>query len=1483
MENREVEVDTWAENHDALPAPLDGGEINVGKSTKPPQSPTIGFAALKRKMEEAGVRMDDLASKRPRKSRVPGLPKASLAHIRPVQPEQQGTPVGPLDVSVELPMADATNTGGTDIDEPVIPAAPALSVADATGMDETTVEEPLVSASPAPPMADPMSTDETYVEEPSFSIPTAPLMAEAIFDETYAEEPPLSVSPAPTAVERRTSTTPVVSNPRPVRARPKKPVPPGPQIKRRTGKPKKDTSGRVMILRNGFERVITPRDVRLLNNSAGSNARSSLPGYQNFKDSTDDCFFDLLTSVEAALLDNGTAPKDSPDPKGASQPPSTATQVESSQNVESQAGANGTQDIGTPASVITVFKLLLPSLYRRSARNIPEIYEVSQTFWARKDVGSTVAGDSEASSTSTEPPPEPTFFYWDPMPLTSDPLLCPSSLCKKALDRFGHAPAPRPAFVRPDDLEAAFWIIGARYQCADCAEQVKGKGKQKVHSGYLAWDERIMTQLPTSFRKEFPATEVEKRFIVAEHHRSLRRWAGLRLEKNEELVSLSRNWLDPTTNGSIPEPDDASQIPSSNKLPPSRGKARSASLTPSLSTVSSECAKPKAKRKCSKCLETLTTFSSTSTVCAIRDEDDSNGRPTSITIVKNALLILEEIVGSDGPPNTATLNDRVAACGVNSHAAASRGNSGPFETSPSLSALPFGLGSPFRPAPVANRIPPQTLSTSPITSYQSRKRKHVEVVNELGSVRSAGQKRNRLHDASDPLSNNLDTVSLDDETAIRTPTSTPQFAFPDLEPLGLFTPANVASTIQRALDALGQPYSSKQSLYDSPVGLGCRSPSTESTDHSDLDGSPLAIDTPTLSPEPTPPPSPRKDSLECLVENEFLAPSLPTQSQLTQARMPETGRTVADYPRSRSARSIPPGVLDAFKAHLPLLEEISERGIPQLYEAWGSFWVPRKSNLFIQMGTSTPSERGVTTSEGEGLTDTTHSACNPAFFFWHPMAIAVGGVRCPAPGCSKPLSRGSILEEPRSVVVTPTSVSNSKAVYDDLFWIIGVSYRCTQCATGCGLSYESWDPRLLASLPTLLQAEFPAAELDGQFVALPNFWNFIPKVPAEHRLESRSPPSSPQIQDPNIETSTSSDPPPAPLVSLGDNSANSLEESQLPRKDGTSTTLGSISLTRAPSSCSTLSPSLTLHEQDEDISPELPATPWSPPNPGSPGLPPASTTGAPTSTLENTSHTGPEELVSLDRAPSSVQNDLSAQAICSPAGTETQKPPHEASHSADGHPPDPPPSQTRLGRGNTASNGGSRRRSRPITVYTNNLPLIPVPPLTAPKLSSIPTTTPQATFTYPIAAYQELRPLSATDGSSTFTTTETASQGDAARLYKPRRCSKCGVKGCNGGRRIKLCTKPCVGCGQADCDKPHSSRHNLCVVHVPGPRKSKGKGRRKSERDVMPVKGSRKGRRSLSNDSNLAGDGAEVEAQLGVDVDGVEGLEDFDGMAFEDA
>lgn len=81
MDNREVDANTGGQSPDALPPSTDGREINGGKSTGPPQLPTIGFAALKRRLEEEGVRVDELASKRSRKSRMMGLPKISVSTL----------------------------------------------------------------------------------------------------------------------------------------------------------------------------------------------------------------------------------------------------------------------------------------------------------------------------------------------------------------------------------------------------------------------------------------------------------------------------------------------------------------------------------------------------------------------------------------------------------------------------------------------------------------------------------------------------------------------------------------------------------------------------------------------------------------------------------------------------------------------------------------------------------------------------------------------------------------------------------------------------------------------------------------------------------------------------------------------------------------------------------------------------------------------------------------------------------------------------------------------------------------------------------------------------------------------------------------------------------------------------------------------------------------------------------------------------------
>lgn len=315
-------------------------------------------------------------------------------------------------------------------------------------------------------------------------------------------------------------------------------------------------------------------------------------------------------------------------------------------------------------------------------------------------------------------------------------------------------------------------------------------------------------------------------------------------------------------------------------------------------------------------------------------------------------------------------------------------------------------------------------------------------------------------------------------------------AFPDMEPLESVTPLDVAETIQRVLDTLGQQDPFKQSLDQRPPILRRCSIGTATANQGPPDELSSTIYSCTPSPTPSPPLLHQVTSLQVSCKDDLPVPSFTRGSQINQARTPEAGDTptqVADHPGSpKQTYSIPPGIFEAFKAHRPLLERRSERGMPELYETWNSFWIPRKSNFFILMGASTTSENTVITSGGEGLAETTLSLCNPSFFFWDPRALAIGGIRCPSPGCSKSLSAGSLLKEPRPVVFGSTSAPNRETMYDGMFWIIGVKYICDHCADGKGLSYKSWDPRLLARLPALLRAEFPAVERHGHLVALPH-------------------------------------------------------------------------------------------------------------------------------------------------------------------------------------------------------------------------------------------------------------------------------------------------------------------------------------------------------------------------------------------------------------
>ncbi|KAG8938498.1 hypothetical protein FRC04_008445, partial [Tulasnella sp. 424] len=411
----------------------------------------------------------------------------------------------------------------------------------------------------------------------------------------------------PTAVEPPTPITPVV--PKKGKPRPRKSIPPRPVIKLRPSRPKKDGTKRVSIVHDGVERVVKSRDIRRLNTSTNtpvSNLLSRPAG------SSEDSFFDLVASVENAILGSQPAPKGSPAKATVDQTGSPARQARRDATVEHSPSSRSTQNTDIPVSVVTALTSHLPFLSLRSKRGIPELYETSQSFWVPKphEPISTNRTTGDPHPTRTDKSADPTFFYWDPMALASNGLLCPSVPCGKALEPFGHAPSPRPVRVQPDDADVAFWIIGARYRCSGCTGQQR-KDKQKADPGYVAWDERIMSQLPYTAGKEFPAVEIRKRFVVAEDHRTLRQWADPRPAKSPELVALSLKWpaLDSTTL------DGFSNAPQDIMLSPGSPLAEIHATDPApLPTPSS--ATQNAKQSCGKCLQAGCKGNRTIDLCA---------------------------------------------------------------------------------------------------------------------------------------------------------------------------------------------------------------------------------------------------------------------------------------------------------------------------------------------------------------------------------------------------------------------------------------------------------------------------------------------------------------------------------------------------------------------------------------------------------------------------------------------------------------------------------------------------------------------------------------------------------------------------------------------------------------------------------------------------------------------------------------------------
>jgi len=154
--------------------------------------------------------------------------------------------------------------------------------------------------------------------------------------------------------------------------------------------------------------------------------------------------------------------------------------------------------------------------------------------------------------------------------------------------------------------------------------------------------------------------------------------------------------------------------------------------------------------------------------------------------------------------------------------------------------------------------------------------------------------------------------------------------------------------------------------------------------------------------------------------------------------------------QSRPRRPLPPAVHDAYEKHIEFLKQTKGTSPrPRLYESHQTFWLPQKSNYFIIHGAPKPRPAQL---------------YNPRFFYWDPDILVEGGLKCP--NCRTALRRHGFTR-PRRVVDL-----------ENCFYMIGQRHLCPQCrhpkTNAHSLTFNSWDPRILAMLPPALVAEFPA-------------------------------------------------------------------------------------------------------------------------------------------------------------------------------------------------------------------------------------------------------------------------------------------------------------------------------------------------------------------------------------------------------------------------
>ncbi|KAG8937951.1 hypothetical protein FRC03_007736 [Tulasnella sp. 419] len=164
----------------------------------------------------------------------------------------------------------------------------------------------------------------------------------------------------------------------------------------------------------------------------------------------------------------------------------------------------------------------------------------------------------------------------------------------------------------------------------------------------------------------------------------------------------------------------------------------------------------------------------------------------------------------------------------------------------------------------------------------------------------------------------------------------------------------------------------------------------------------------------------------------------------------DTNATPGHTAHRKPSKPWPKWVSDAFEKVKDKYLKNDLSGQPMLYTKYQTFWAPCASPFFILNKTETP---------------TPSSLFHNRFFYWDPEILVQNGLNCPK--CSTHLHRHGLHHRPRRVVEL-----------EDQFWLIGMRYRCRKCVNPKSgkstVTFLSWDPAILASLPPSLACEFPA-------------------------------------------------------------------------------------------------------------------------------------------------------------------------------------------------------------------------------------------------------------------------------------------------------------------------------------------------------------------------------------------------------------------------